>query len=122
MPLTLGLFLPESWLEDSKLLDMTSGPADQRRALSNGEIALELLDAVRTETVQPCPGCAWTTRATGAAARHAQDCHEGLTLRARRHRGDARPCPQEPHCQAPGPSRRAWPHLHPHLEADSLRP
>ena len=53
VPLALRLFLPESWWEDRVRLDKAGVPADQRRALSKGEIALELLDAVRAENVLP---------------------------------------------------------------------
>ena len=47
LPLAMRLFLPESWLKDPARLDKAGVPADQRRALSKGEIALELLDLVR---------------------------------------------------------------------------
>ena len=53
VPLALRLFLPASWLEDAARLDKAGVPPEQRRALSKGEIALELLDAVRTEAVLP---------------------------------------------------------------------
>ena len=53
VPLALHLFLPESWLEAPARLDKAGVPADQRRALTKGEIALELLDAVRAENGLP---------------------------------------------------------------------
>src|SRR3954452_19154069 len=48
-PLDLRLFLPECWLTDKKRLDRAGVPAEQRRALTKPEIALELLDGVRAE-------------------------------------------------------------------------
>ena len=53
VPLALHLFLPESWLEAPDRLDKAGVPMDQRRVLSKGEIALELLDAVCAENVLP---------------------------------------------------------------------
>ncbi len=49
VPLGLRLFLPES----SGRLDKAGVPLHQFRVLSKGEIALELLDAVRAEGVLP---------------------------------------------------------------------
>jgi len=48
-PLALRLFLPQAWLEDSARLEKAGVPEAERRALSKGEIALELLDQVRAE-------------------------------------------------------------------------
>lgn len=48
-PLDMRLFLPESWLGDPKRLDKAGVPEDQRRSLTKGQIALELLDRVRAE-------------------------------------------------------------------------
>ena len=53
VPLGLRLFLPESWLEAPAWLDKAGVPESGRRALSKGEIALELLDAVRAENGLP---------------------------------------------------------------------
>jgi SRSO17 transposase len=53
VPLALRLFLPGSWLQAPARLDKAGVPEDQRRALSKGEIALELLEAVRAEGVLP---------------------------------------------------------------------
>jgi SRSO17 transposase len=55
VPLALRLFLPESWLEAPARLDKAGVPTDERRALTKGEIALELLDAVHAEGVLPGP-------------------------------------------------------------------
>lgn len=48
-PLDLQLYLPDSWLSDTKRLDKAGVPNDQRRSRTEHEIALELLDRVRGE-------------------------------------------------------------------------
>src|SRR4051794_13805269 len=48
-PLDMRLYLPESWLGDEQRLDEAKVPIDERRPLTKGEIALELLDRVRAE-------------------------------------------------------------------------
>lgn len=48
-PLDLQLYLPDSWLTDTKRLDKAGVPKDQRIARTKHEIALELLDRVRSE-------------------------------------------------------------------------
>jgi SRSO17 transposase len=48
-PLAMRLYLPESWLGDPERLDKAGVPEAQRRPLTKGEIALELLDQVRGE-------------------------------------------------------------------------
>src|SRR3954454_8268514 len=48
-PLDLRLYLPESWLADTKRLDRAGVPEAERRPLTKGQIALELLDRVRGE-------------------------------------------------------------------------
>src|ERR671916_525518 len=48
-PLAMRLYLPESWSEVPARLDRAGVPAEQRRPLSKGQIALELLDRVRAE-------------------------------------------------------------------------
>src|SRR5215207_10811454 len=48
-PLDLRLYLPESWLSDTRRLDRAGVPQDQRRSLTKPAIALELLDRVRAE-------------------------------------------------------------------------
>lgn len=120
VPLGLRLFLPASWLEAPARLDKAGVPADQRRALSKGEIALELLDAVRAEGVLPGQvvvgdsgyGVSGPLRA-GLAAR---SLHYVLGVT-----GEMLVFVEEPRWQAPGPSRRARPRLDHRLEADSPR-
>jgi hypothetical protein len=53
VPLGLRLFLPDVWLQAPARLDKAGVPQSERRALTKGEIALELLDAVRAEGVLP---------------------------------------------------------------------
>src|SRR5947209_6287259 len=48
-PLDMRLYLPESWLGDEARLDKAKVPGDERRPLTKGQIALELLDRVRAE-------------------------------------------------------------------------
>jgi len=48
-PLDLRLYLPEGWLADRPRLDKAGVPEAERRPLTKPEIALELLDRVRTE-------------------------------------------------------------------------
>src|SRR5262245_34173333 len=48
-PLAMRLYLPESWLNDPQRLDKAGVPEDERRPLSKGQIAWELLDLVRAE-------------------------------------------------------------------------
>ena len=45
----MRLYLPESWLGDPKRLDKAHVPEAERRSLTKGQIALELLDGVRAE-------------------------------------------------------------------------
>src|SRR5438270_12641239 len=48
-PLDMRLYLPEGWLGEPKCLDKAGVPEAERRPLTKGEIALELLDRVRGE-------------------------------------------------------------------------
>jgi SRSO17 transposase len=74
-PLAMRLYLPECWLEDAERLDRAGVPEDQRRALSKGRIALELLDRVRDE--------GWPGQLVVADAGYgvAQDFRDGLGQR-----------------------------------------
>jgi SRSO17 transposase len=47
-PLAMRLYLPESWLDDERL-DRVGVPEEHRRALTKGQVALELLDQARSE-------------------------------------------------------------------------
>jgi SRSO17 transposase len=48
-PLAMRLYLPESWLDDANRLDKAGVPGAERRALTKGQIVLELPDQVRAE-------------------------------------------------------------------------
>src|SRR3954466_1706268 len=48
-PLAMRLYLPEVWLDDAGRLDKAGVPEEDRRPLTKGQIALELLDRVRAE-------------------------------------------------------------------------
>jgi SRSO17 transposase len=48
-PLAMRLYLPESWLDAPERLDKAGVPEGERRPLTKGRIALELLDQVRAE-------------------------------------------------------------------------
>jgi SRSO17 transposase len=48
-PLAMRLYLPGSWLGDPARLDKAKVPGGERRSLTKGQIALELLDRVRGE-------------------------------------------------------------------------
>ena len=121
VPLGLRLFLPEVWLEAPARLDQAGVPTPERRTLSKGEIALELLDAVRTEGVLPGRvvvgdsgyGVSGPLRA-GLAVR---GLHYVLGVTA-----EMVVFLEEPRWQAPGPGRRARPRLHHRLAAGSPRP
>ena len=121
VPLGLRLFLPESWLEDATRLDKAGVPPAQRRALSKGEIALELLDAVRAEHVLPGQvvvgdsgyGVSGPLRA-GLAARGLSYVL-GVT-------GELVVFTEEPRWQAPGPSRGGRPRHRHRLDPDGPQP
>lgn len=48
-PLDMRLYLPEVWLGDPDRLDKAKVPEEERRSLTKGQIALELLDRVRAD-------------------------------------------------------------------------
>ena len=48
-PLSLRLYLPVAWLADPARLDRAGVPPEERRDLTKGQIALELLDQARAE-------------------------------------------------------------------------
>src|SRR5262245_15750125 len=74
-PLDLRLYLPDSWLADTKRLDQAGVPQAQRRPLTKPQIALELLDRVRAEGL---PGWAVVADAGYGAA---GDFRDGLAAR-----------------------------------------
>jgi SRSO17 transposase len=48
-PLSMRLYLPPAWLNDPVRLDRAGVPLEERRDLTKGQIALELLDQARAE-------------------------------------------------------------------------
>ena len=48
-PLSVRLYLPPVWLDDPVRLDRAGVPPEERRDLTKGQIALELLDQARAE-------------------------------------------------------------------------
>jgi SRSO17 transposase len=48
-PLSMRLYLPPAWLNDPARLDRAGVPPEERRDLTKGQIALELLDQARAE-------------------------------------------------------------------------
>src|SRR4051812_33628311 len=48
-PLAMRLYLPESWAGDADRLDRAGVPQEHRKVQTKGQIALELLDQVRSE-------------------------------------------------------------------------
>ncbi len=74
-PLAMRLYLPEAWLDDPKRLDRVGVPEVERRRLSKGQIALELLDQVRGE--------GWPGQVVVADAGYgvSQDFRDGLQQR-----------------------------------------
>ena len=103
VPLGLRLFLPASWLEDHKRLDKAGVPETARQPLSKGEIALELLDAVRAEHVLPGQVVVGDSGYGVSGPLRA-----GLTTRGLHYvlgvTGEMVVFTQEPRWQAPGPS------------------
>jgi SRSO17 transposase len=51
-PLAVRLHLPESWTADTERMDAAAVPAEFRAAKTKGEIALGLIDQVRTEGIR----------------------------------------------------------------------
>src|SRR5262249_45686739 len=78
-PLALRLYLPGAWLGDPQRLDRAGVPPAERRPLTKGEIALQLLDAAWGEGL---PG--WLAVAD-AAYGNAEAFRAGLTARGLRY-------------------------------------
>ena len=121
VPLALCLFLPESWLEDPARLDQAGVPERERRALSKGEIALELLDLVRAENVLPgrvvVGDSGYGVSGPLRAGLAAWGLHYVLGVT-----GEMVVFLEEPRWTEPGPSGRGRPRQRHRLAADSPRP
>ena len=121
LPLGARLFLPDVWLEAPARLDKAGVPAGERRALSKGEIALELLDAVRAENVLPGrvvvgdSGYGVSGPLREELARRGLCYVLGVT-------GEMVVFTEEPRWQAPQPSPRGRPRRRHRLQEDSAVP
>jgi SRSO17 transposase len=119
-PLALRLYLPECWLKDAERLDRAGVPETHRRALSKGQIALELLDRVREE--------GWPGRlvVTDAGYGVAQDFRDGLEQRGLHYivgvTEDMVVFTEEPKWVVPSWSGRGRRPTRPRLTDDSPRP
>ena len=119
-PLDLRLYLPDSWLSDSARLDRAGVPASERRLLTKPEIALELLDRVRSEGL---PGWAVVADAGYGVS---GDFRDGLAERGLSYlvgvTGDFVVFTEQPRWQQPPPSGRGRPATRPQLAEGSPRP
>ena len=125
VPLALRLFLPALWLETPARLDKAGVPERERRALTKGEIALELLDRVCAENVLPGQVVVGDSGYGVSGPLRA-----GLTQRGLRYvlgvTGEMVVFTEEPRWQAPEPSGGGRPRARPRLvqgsaTAQSLR-
>ena len=121
VPLGLRLFLPDAWLEASTRLDKAGVPEGERRALTKGEIALELLDAVCSENVLPGhvvvgdSGYGVSGPLRERLAAHGFFYVLGVT-------GEMVVFTEEPRWQTPGPSAGGRPRRRHRLEQDCAEP
>jgi SRSO17 transposase len=120
-PLDMRLYLPESWLGDPKRLDVAQVPEGERRPLTKGQIALELLDRTRGEGL---PGAVVVADAGYGIA---QDLRDGLAERGLHYvvgvTDQMVVFAEEPRWIGPRPVRRGGrPPTRPRLAADSPRP
>jgi SRSO17 transposase len=119
-PLAMRLYLPESWLDDPKRLDKVGVPQAERRPLSKGQIALELLDQVRED--------GWPGQVVVADAGYgvAQDFRDGLQQRGLQYvvgvTEDMVVFTEEPRWIVPPWSGRGRRPTRPRLTDDSPRP
>ncbi|HEV2084359.1 MAG TPA: IS701 family transposase [Gemmatimonadales bacterium] len=122
-PLDLQLYLPDSWLSDTKRLDKAGVPEDQRQSRTKPEIALELLDRVRGEGL---PGRAVVADAGYGAS---GEFRAGLEQRGLSYIVGVKPdivvFTRKPTWEQPAARKaagRGRPRTHPRLAADNPRP
>jgi len=121
-PLDLRLYLPECWLADKKRLDKAAVPEAQRRPLTKGQIALELLDGVLAEGL---PGQAAVADAGYGVC---GDFRDGLEARGLSYivgvTEEFVVFTQQPRWESPQPSGRGGgrPRTRPRLAEDSPQP
>jgi SRSO17 transposase len=124
-PLAMRLFLPDSWIEDRHRLDKAGVPEGFRRSRTKGEIALELLDAVRGEGL---PG--WLALADCGYG-VSEEFRAGLEVRGLKYivgvTEEMVVFAEEPRWEPPGPADRpegtgGRPRRQPRLAEDSPKP
>ena len=119
-PLDMRLYLPDSWLGDPARLDKAHVPEAERRSLTKGEIALELLDRVRGE------GLAGRVVVADAGYGVSGPFRDGLAERGLHYvvgvTEEMIAFAEEPRWIAPGPGAMGRPRTRPRLADDSPRP
>jgi len=119
-PLDLQLYLPDSWLGDTKRLDKAGVPKDQRRSRTKPEIALELLDRVRAEGLPGRRVVADAGYGVSGAFRDGLE-QRGLTYVVGV-TGDFVVFTEQPRWDRPAAADRGRPRTRPRLVATSPRP
>ncbi len=119
-PLAMRLYLPGSWLSDAERRDKAGVPAASRQVKTKGEVALELLDQVRSEGL---PG-RFVVADSGYGVSEA--FRDGLSERGLHHvvgvTGDMVVFTEGPRWAEPEPSRGGRPRTRPRPAEDSPRP
>ena len=119
-PLDMRLYLPESWLGDPERLNAAHVPEAERRSLTKGQIALELLDRVRAEGL---PG---QVVVAGAGYGVSGPFRDGLDERGLHYvvgvADEMVVFVEEPRWIAPEPRAMGRPRTRPRLADDSPRP
>jgi SRSO17 transposase len=121
-PAALRLFLPDSWTSAPERLEAVGVPEEYRQAKAKGEIALELLDQVRSEKLLP-GGLVITDAGYGVS----QAFRHGLEERQLFYIAGVTPemvvFTEEPRWDWPeGPSPRGRPRTRPRLAQGNPRP
>jgi SRSO17 transposase len=119
-PLDLRLYLPDCWLQDTARLDQAGVPAAERRTLTKPDIALELLDRVRSEALP-----AWAV-VTDAGYGVSPTFREGVAARGLIYMagvtGDLVVFPKQPRWVVASPNARGRPPTRGYLAPDNPRP
>ena len=119
-PLDAQLYLPDSWLTDTKRLNKARVPKNQRQSRTKPEIALELLDRVRAEGL---PGRAVVADAGYGVSRAFRD---GLDARGLAYivgvTGELVVFTDEPQWVVPTKAARGRPQTRPRLAPGNPRP
>ncbi|MDG3005486.1 IS701 family transposase [Paludisphaera mucosa] len=119
-PLDMRLYLPDSWLGDPARLAKARVPEAERRSLTKGEIALELLDQARAEGL---PGGVVAADSGYGASGSFRD---GLADRGLHYvvgvSEEMVVFAEEPRWVEPGPGATGRPRSRPRLADDSPRP